>query len=142
MLGKRSFLLLECRWDVMEPVTYLTGLTGLMGGYLWFLFNQKEISYRSVFEMSSSKRREQLYDAKGFDRDKWRDLIDEGTELRRAIKGIAHDYSVDWSMHKELEEFDDKASDEIKKHEKKKFGGEDDSNQKKGEDSHSARSKS
>ncbi|KAK9898716.1 hypothetical protein P389DRAFT_37697 [Cystobasidium minutum MCA 4210] len=129
-------------WDLMEPVTYLTGLTGLMGGYLWFLFHQKEISYRSVFEMSSSKRREQLYDTKGFDRDKWKDLIDEGTELRRAIKRIANDYTVEWSMHKELEKFDDKASDEIKKHEKDKFGANDEEARKKGEDSHSARSKS
>lgn len=115
-----------------------------MGGYLWFLFNQKEISYRSVFEMSSSKRREQLYDAKGFDRYKWKDLIDEGTELRRAIKKIAIDYTVDWSMHNELE--DAKAADEIKKHEKGKFGkqavdGEDDQ-QKSGEDLHAARLKS
>lgn len=107
-------------WDLMEPVTYLTGLTGLMGGYLWFLFHQKEISYRSAFEMSTSKRREQLYDAKGFDRDKWKDLIDEGTELRRAIKKIALDYSTDWSMHNELE--DAKAADEITKYEKGKFG--------------------
>jgi hypothetical protein len=91
-----------------------------MSGYLWFLYNNREISYRSVFEMSSSKRREQLYDAKGFDRQQWQDLVDEGTELRRAIKKIAHDYSVNWSMEKELT--DDKATAEIKKHEKGKFG--------------------
>lgn len=91
-----------------------------MGGYLWFLFHQKEISYRSAFEMSTSKRREQLYDLKGFNRDKWKDLIDEGTELRRAIKKIALDYSIDWSMHDELENA--KAADEIKKFEKNKFG--------------------
>lgn len=92
--------------------------------------------------MSSSKRREQLYDTKGFDRDKWQDLVDEGTELRRAIKRIAHDYTVDWSMHKELE--DAKAADEIKKHEKSKFGGQavEQDAQQKGDDSHSARSKS
>ncbi|KAL7007976.1 hypothetical protein EMMF5_002625 [Cystobasidiomycetes sp. EMM_F5] len=104
-------------WDLMEPVTYLTGLTGIMGGYLWFLYHQKEISYRSVFEMSSSKRREQLYDQKGFDRQRWKDLVDEGTELRRAIKKIAQDYATKWSMEAELD--DVKASKEIKKHEKK-----------------------
>jgi len=110
-------------WDLMEPVTYLTGLTGIMGGYLWFLYHQKEISYRSVFEMSSSRRREQLYDQKGFDRQRWQDLVDEGTELRRAIKKIAHDYSTEWSMDKELD--DAKAVKEIKKHEKRKHSRED-----------------
>jgi calcium uniporter protein, mitochondrial len=88
-----------------------------MGGYLFFLYNQREISYRSVYEMSSSRRREQLYDLKGFDRQKWQDLVDEGTELRRAIKKIAHDYNERWSMDKELD--DHKAVKEIKKHEKK-----------------------
>jgi hypothetical protein len=114
-----------------------------MGGYLWFLFNQKEISYRSVFEMSSSKRREQLYDVKGFDRNKWKDLIDEGTELRRAIKKIAIDYTIDWSMNDELN--DENAAEEIKKHEKKKFGNDSvssSSDKQKDQEDHSARSKS
>lgn len=71
--------------------------------------------------MSSSKRREQLYDVKGFDRQRWKDLVDEGTELRRAIKRIAQDYSTDWSMDKEIA--DDKAVEEIKKHAQKKHAG-------------------
>jgi nitrogen regulatory protein PII-like uncharacterized protein len=71
--------------------------------------------------MSSSKRREQLYDSKGFDRQRWKDLVDEGTELRRAIKKIAQDYSTNWSMDKEVH--DDKAIEEIKKHAQKKHGG-------------------
>lgn len=95
--------------------------------------------------MSSSKRREQLYDTKGFDRNKWKDLIDEGTELRRAIKKIAIDYTINWDMNKELN--DEKAADEIKKHEKKKFGkdsvsSESSSDKQKDHENHSARSKS
>lgn len=55
------------------------------------------------------------YDQKGFDRQRWKDLVDEGTELRRAIKKIAHDYSTKWSMDSELE--DQRAVEEIKKNE-------------------------
>src|SRR5690606_15558971 len=38
-------------WDVMEPVTYLAGLSTVLGGYLWFLYHNREVSYRSVLNI-------------------------------------------------------------------------------------------
>ena len=34
----------ELGWDEMEPWTYLVGLSGIMGGYLYFIYHNREIS--------------------------------------------------------------------------------------------------
>ena len=39
--------------------------------------------------MSSSRRREQLYEERGFNKQQWQDLVDEGTELRRAVSAYS-----------------------------------------------------
>ncbi|RPA94680.1 hypothetical protein L873DRAFT_1935735 [Choiromyces venosus 120613-1] len=83
-------------WDVMEPVTYFVGLSTVMGGYLFFLYNNREVSYRSALHMTVSKRQMKLYREKGFDIEKWEELVNEGKALRREIKAIAEEYDVDW----------------------------------------------
>ncbi|KAI4148836.1 MAG: hypothetical protein LQ340_004913 [Diploschistes diacapsis] len=98
-------------WDTMEPVTvrapviarfysnrlqYLVGLSGLMGGYLWFLYHNREISYRSALNLSISRRQMKLYQAKGFALERWEGLIREGNELRREIKAVAMEYDAEW----------------------------------------------
>ena len=80
----------------MEPVTYLVGLSTLIGGYLWFLWHNREVSYRSAMNLTVSKRQTKLYEAKGFDIQRWESLIDEANEYRRDIKQIAREYDVDW----------------------------------------------
>ena len=50
--------------------------------------------------MSSSRRREQLYEERGFNKQQWQDLVD--------------DYATSWSMHEELDEKG--AAKEIRKH--------------------------
>ena len=37
MIMSRGPLSPASSFGIREPVTYLTGLTGIMGGYLWFL---------------------------------------------------------------------------------------------------------
>ncbi|CCX14262.1 Similar to Calcium uniporter protein, mitochondrial; acc. no. Q3UMR5 [Pyronema omphalodes CBS 100304] len=88
-------------WDVMEPVTYLAGLTSIMLGYLWFLYHNREVSYRSVLHLTVSKRQIKLYAQKGFDLDHWQDLLDEGKSLRKEIRGVADQYDVDWDESKD-----------------------------------------
>ncbi|KAF3101018.1 hypothetical protein TWF102_004602 [Orbilia oligospora] len=83
-------------WDTMEPVTYLAGLSGIMAGYLWFLYHNREVSYRSVLHATISRRQLALYDQHGFDMDRWQELLDEGRSLRREIKIVAEEYGVRW----------------------------------------------
>ncbi|GLB35757.1 putative mitochondrial calcium uniporter [Lyophyllum shimeji] len=79
-------------WDIMEPITYLSGLSTVICGYLWFLYQGREVSYSSVLHRSISTRREMLYKARGFDIDQWADLMGEARSLRKQIARIAEDY--------------------------------------------------
>lgn len=82
--------------DVVEPVTYLAGLTTIMGGYLWFLYISKDLSYKAAMNVTVSRRQNTLYEARGFDHQKWEQLVQEANALRREIKMIAVEYDVDW----------------------------------------------
>ncbi|KAF8902582.1 hypothetical protein CPB84DRAFT_1678813 [Gymnopilus junonius] len=64
-------------WDIMEPITYLSGLSTVILGYLWFLYQGREVSYTSVLARSISARREALYKAQGFDIERWIELVNE-----------------------------------------------------------------
>ncbi|TBU47732.1 hypothetical protein BD309DRAFT_913372 [Dichomitus squalens] len=88
-------------WDVMEPITYLSGLSMVVLSYLWFLYQGREVSYSSVLHHSVSARREALYKARGLDIDRWMDLVAEAKGIRSEISKIAEDY--DESRWKESE---------------------------------------
>lgn len=79
-------------WDVMEPITYLSGLSTVICGYLWFLYQGREVSYSSVLDSSISTRREALYKMHGLDIDRWLDLVSEKKGLAKEIGRIAQDY--------------------------------------------------
>lgn len=111
-------------WDVMEPVTYLVGLSTLIGGYMWFLYHNREVSYRSAMNFTVSKRQSKLYDQRGFDLNKWEGLMEEGNRLRREIKMVADEYDVDWDERQE--EGDDKVAEALRKERKKQNGKEED----------------
>ncbi|KAL8957476.1 MAG: hypothetical protein Q9183_006047, partial [Haloplaca sp. 2 TL-2023] len=83
-------------WDTMEPVTYLVGLSTLICGYLWFLYHNREVSYRSALNLTISSRQTKLYQSRGFNLHKWEQLIEEGNALRREIKQVASEYDVEW----------------------------------------------
>ena len=80
----------------MEPVTYLVGLSGLMSGYMWFLYHNREVSYRSALHYTVSRRQHQLYRARGFDLATWERLVEEGNRLRREVRLVADEYDVEW----------------------------------------------
>ncbi|KAF1950907.1 hypothetical protein CC80DRAFT_481916 [Byssothecium circinans] len=107
----------ELGWDVMEPVTYLVGLTTLIGGYIWFLYHNREVSYRSAMNFTISRRQSKLYQQHNFDLRKWEVLIEEGNALRKEIKAVANEYDVEWD---ELEEEkDEKVLTALRKERKK-----------------------
>ena len=121
-------------WDTMEPVTYLVSLSTLMAGYLWFLWHNREVSYRSALNLTISRRQNKLYEAKGFDLKKWEALIDEGNALRKEIKAVASEYDVEWDER--ADEQDDAVTEALKEDRKSSRKPSKDSKQKsdKGDD--------
>lgn len=92
----------EMGWDMIEPITYLAGLTTIMGGYLWFLFISRDLSYRAAMNMTVSKRQSVLYQDRGFNVAKWEALAQEANGLRREVRNIAAEYDVEWDEMKDL----------------------------------------
>jgi len=113
----------ELGWDVMEPVTYLVGLSTLIGGYVWFLYHNREVSYRSAMNFTISRRQQKLYQQHNFDLRKWEVLIEDGNALRKEIKAIANEYDVEWDEMKE--EKDEKVAEALRKDRKRKEGKKD-----------------
>ncbi|KDQ32598.1 hypothetical protein PLEOSDRAFT_21524 [Pleurotus ostreatus PC15] len=91
-------------WDVMEPITYLSGLSTVICGYLWFLYQGREVSYSSILSRSISTRREALYKSRGLDIERYVDLIAEEKAIKREISKIAEDYDEVRSERREEEQ--------------------------------------
>lgn len=94
----------DAGWDLVEPVTYLAGLTTIMGGYLWFLYISRDLSYKAAMNVTVSRRQNALYEARGFDIHRWEQLVGEANALRSEIKSIALEYDVDWDEAKDVGE--------------------------------------
>jgi hypothetical protein len=104
------------RRDVMEPVTYLSGLSMVICGYLWFLYQGREVSYSSVLHQSVSTRRTTLYEKHGFDIERWEELVAEARQVRREIAKLAEDYDrwkADPSAKTALKKGDEDAEDKL-----------------------------
>jgi hypothetical protein len=102
-----------------------------VGGYGWFIYHNREVSYRSALNFTISRRQTQLYQAKGFDLPRWDALIEEGNALRKEIKTIANEYDVDWDekedeQHKEVTKALRKDRDAKKKENSKEKSEKDD----------------
>jgi hypothetical protein len=118
-------------WDTMEPVTYLVSLSTLMGGYLWFLYHNREISYKSALDFTVSARQRKLYQQHNIDLQLWESLIDEGKTLRREIKSIAAEYDAEWDER--VDEQDERVTQALRS-ERKNDGRKKSSSDKDGED--------
>lgn len=122
-------------WEVMEPVTYLVGLSTIIASYLFFLYKNREVSYRSAMNITVGARRQKLYQAKGFDLLAWESRCEEANQLKRDIKAIAREYDTDWDAEKDGQ---DQQIEKVLKEEKKKSdkkreddGGDEDGDDKK-----------
>lgn len=100
-----------------------------MIGYIWFLYHNREVSYRSALNLTVSKRQTTLYEKRGFDVQKWENLIEEANMLRKEIKSIADEYDVEWDEKKDegTEEVHDALREERKKQKRQAKGDDDDS---------------
>ena len=85
---------------------------------MWFLYHNREVSYRSAMNFTVSRRQSQLYDAKGFDLTRWEMLVEEGNRLRREIKMVAEEYDVEWDETKD--EGDEKVREALRKARRRK----------------------
>jgi hypothetical protein len=94
----------DAGWDLVEPVTYLAGLTTIMGGYLWFLYISRDLSYKAAMNVTVSRRQNALYETRGFDIHWWGQLVGEANALRSEVKSIALEYDVDWDDAKDVGE--------------------------------------
>ena len=82
--------------------------------------------------LTVSRRQNKLYQARGFDLQRWESLTDEANALRKEIKAVAREYDVDWD--ETVDERDEKVTEalkEIRQEKKSRSGGK---GQKKDED--------
>ena len=105
-----------------RTLQYLVGLSTLIGGYVWFLYHNREVSYRSAMNFTISRRQQQLYTDRGFDLRKWEALIEDANSLRREVKKVASEYDVEWD--EQADEKDEKVVEALRKDRRKKNGGE------------------
>lgn len=105
----------------MEPVTYLAGLATIMGGYLWFLFISRELSYQAALKITVSRRQSALYQARGFDANVWEAFVHDANDLRREIRKVADEYDIEYDEAKDVgsEELVEVLEKEEKKQRKK-----------------------
>ncbi|KIN03643.1 hypothetical protein OIDMADRAFT_158358 [Oidiodendron maius Zn] len=122
-------------WDTMEPITYLAGLSSIMIGYLWFLYHNREVSYRAALNLTVSRRQSALYTARGFDLHKWESMVEEANALRREIKSIANEYDVEWDekLH-EMSDVRKKEDEENEDDDKEEEEGEEEGEEKEEEE--------
>jgi len=126
-------------WDLMEPVTYLAGLATIMGGYLWFLFISRDLSYKAAMNITVSRRQHALYQERGFNMEKWEMLVAEANALRKEIRKVADEYDVDWDEMRDLGGKKDVKKMLERAEEKKKGKEEDDVDDDGNDDSEEAR---
>ena len=73
-----------------------------MGGYLWFLFISRDLSYQAALKITVSRRQNVLYQARGFDAQQWEALVQDANALRREIRTVAEEYDVEWDQARDL----------------------------------------
>lgn len=72
--------------DTVEPVTYIAGLTAIMGGYLWLMYISRDVSYNRAINATVSRRQNTLYEARAFDIARWSTLVRDANRLRAEIR--------------------------------------------------------
>lgn len=92
----------EMGWDLVEPVTYLVGLSMIMCGYLWFMYMSRDLSYKAAMNLTVSRRQHALYQDRGLDVAKWEQQVLEANTLRREIRMVSNEYGVEWDEKKDL----------------------------------------
>lgn len=66
---------------------------------------------------TTTRRQQKLYIQKGFNLERYEDLIDECKELRKHIKRVAEDYDLEWEQGKGSSGHNKRALDIVRKRE-------------------------
>ena len=64
--------------------------------------------------LTVSRRQQKLYDSKGFNLDRYNNLVQEGNDLRREIRAVASEYDVEWDEKKDAQ--DERVVEALKEH--------------------------
>ncbi len=103
-----------------------------MCGYLWFLFNNREVSYRAALNLTINRRQNKLYQQRGLDLERWESLIEEAKLVRKEIRAVADEYNVEWDERQdekakevvEILEREGEIDEDEKRERRKKLKGE------------------
>lgn len=68
---------------------------------MWFLWHNREVSYRQALNITVSSRQNKLYQARGFNIQEWESLLEEANAMRKEIKAVASEYDVEWDETKD-----------------------------------------
>jgi calcium uniporter protein, mitochondrial len=68
---------------------------------MWFLWHNREVSYRQALNITVSSRQNKLYQEKGFNVQEWESLLEDANAIRREIKAVAAEYDVEWDEKKD-----------------------------------------
>ena len=71
-----------------------------------------QVSYTSVLDSSITNRRTARYQARGFDIDRWNELLAEERLIRKEIAEIARDYDAEQKDRKAVDQDDRESVDE------------------------------
>ena len=98
-----TYLTVSCFLDICYKVAMLTnlhckGFGMVIGSYLYFLWRNREVSYRSLLTDTTSRRQQKLYDERGLDLERYNELIEDAKGYRKAVKTIAEDYGLEWDQ--------------------------------------------
>lgn len=99
---------------------------------MWFLYHNREASYKSAMNITISRRQSKLYNEKGFDLEKWQSLIEDANALRKEIKMVADEYDVEWDEMQD--EKYDSVVEALRKDRRKKENGGNGKNRKDGDE--------
>lgn len=64
--------------------------------------------------LTVSRRQQKLYDSKGFNLDRYNNLVQEGNDLRREIRAVASEYDVEWDERRDAQ--DERVVEALKEH--------------------------
>jgi hypothetical protein len=72
-------------WDMMEPVTYFTGISASISGLAWWTVTKRECTFEAIYDFIRERRRHALYRRAGFDPNTLETLEVKMNSIRRDI---------------------------------------------------------
>ncbi|XP_058075199.1 calcium uniporter protein 5, mitochondrial-like isoform X2 [Magnolia sinica] len=81
----------EFSWDVMEPITFFTTMTGLVMGYTYFLVTSRDPTYRDMMKRLYTSRQRKLIKKSKFDIERLEELQKKCKSPLDGVSGMGLD---------------------------------------------------